>query len=114
MLKLASLSGAVFGLIALGAVGSALAMPLPAAPVDTPAAAQLVEQIHGCHHGILRDRRAFATYGWHFHDRACVRQDTAPPGWANGPGSRGSHIVPLCRYRCTFKGPVKMCEQVCR
>ena len=112
MLKttLAAFGGAV---ICLATVGAALAMPLPAAP-ESSAAATLFEPVHGCHHGILRDRRGAGASGWHFHDRACLRHDTAPPGYANGPGARGSTRTPLCSYRCKFVGPVKTCEQVCR
>ena len=105
-------------IFSLATIGAALAMPLPAAPataIASPATAALVEPVHGCHHGILRSRReAVGTGGWHFHDRACLRLDTAPPGYANAPGTRGSYATPLCSYRCRFIGPVKTCEQVCR
>lgn len=74
---------------------------------------------NGCHHGILRDARGIGTHGWHFHTRACVRRDVAPPGYASAPhhspeGVRGSYRTPFCGYHCRFVGPVKTCQQVCR
>lgn len=106
------------GLAALGASFAAGAMPLPAGP--TGPGASIVEQVHGCHRGILRDRSGTLTYGWHFHNGACSRIDVPPPGY------RGAKIydypdrewvmprTPVCRYRCDFHGPIKHCEQHCR
>ena len=112
---LSPIGGAVFSLTLIGAVGAALALPLPAAPDGVVTATAEVEQIHGCHRGIQRSvRDGFATYGWHFHTRACERRDTAPPGYASGAGTRGSYDNPRCRYVCRFTGPIKSCEQVCR
>ena len=102
----------ITGLAAMGAVSAVLAMPLPAAPSAT--AAPLAEPIHGCHHGLLRDRRGTGVYGWHFHDRACLRHDAPPPGYSDNRGLYGYYRTPVCRYRCGFIGPVKHCEQTCR
>lgn len=106
------------GFTALAAVSAAVAMPLPAAP-SSPAAS-LVEQVHGCHRGILRDRSGALNYGWHYHNRACGRVDVPPPGYSNSKiydysdRSWATWRAPVCRYRCDFHGPVKHCEQHCR
>ena len=106
------------GLAAFGTSLSVLAMPLPAAP--SRSATPVVEQGHGCHRGILRDRNGTLTYGWHFHNRLCGRVDVPPPGYRDAQlydyvdRSWSTPRTPVCRYRCDFHGPVKHCEQHCR
>ncbi len=113
-MKLASISAALaagaFSILAVGALSSAMAMPLPQSPqVAAEQDEVTVERVHGCHPGIQRDNS-----GWHFHSRACVRRNTAPPGLYDGPSYRRFYHGPICSYRCKFVGPVKTCSQVCR
>lgn len=68
-----------------------------------------VELAHGCHRGVLRDYR-----GWHYHDRACIRRNTAPPGLYDYPANRRYYRGPLCSYRCGITHGVKICRQICR
>ena len=106
--------GCLAGAISMGlaaALSGAAAVPLGKAPAAPQRAAveAPVELVHGCHRGIQRDYS-----GWHFHNRACVRVPTAPPGLYDVPAYRRYYRGPVCSYRCGFVGPVKTCSQVCR
>jgi len=97
-----------------GIASAAVALPLT---TSAPKVGTQIEQVHGCHPSLLRDRRGVGIYGWHYHDRACVRHDAPPPGYADAPSRRNvEHYwhVPVCRYQCGFVGPVKRCVQVRR
>jgi hypothetical protein len=91
------------------AVAAASAAQL--SPTSAPAATTdgTVVLVHGCHHGIQRDRG-----GWHYHGRACQRVQTPPPGLKDRSYSRRYYRGPICQYKCRFIGPVKTCQQVCR
>jgi hypothetical protein len=106
----AALAAGAFSILASAALSSAMAMPLPQPPQAVAGQPDVaVELAHGCHPGVQRDNS-----GWHFHTRACVRRNTAPPGLYGGPSYRRFHRGPICSYRCKFVGPVKTCSQVCR
>jgi hypothetical protein len=95
---------------AAAAFSGASALSLPVAPSAPAAAAEApVEFAHGCHPNIQRDHS-----GFHFHTRACVRRNVAPPGLADYYANRRYYRGPICTYRCRFVGPVKTCSQVCR
>ena len=96
---------------AAGMLSAAVALPLPLVSGESgnTRAAAPVELAHGCHSGIQRDYS-----GWHFHTRACQRQNTPPPGLYDGPSYRRFYRGPVCSYQCRFIGPVKTCQQVCR
>ena len=100
-------------LAAVGAFGLGVhaAPTAPLATTPAPAAA-LVEPAHGCHFSILRDLNV-GREGWHYHNRACGRVDTPPPGYFDRP-YRKYHKRPICRTECRFIGPIKTCDQVCR
>lgn len=92
-----------------GWLSAAAAVPL-AQPTGMPQIERApVELAHGCHRGVQRDYS-----GWHFHNRACLRVNTPPPGLYDGPSYRRFYRGPICSYRCQFIGPVKTCQQVCR
>lgn len=113
MRRLALSAALAVGFIAALAVKLAApadAMPLARGPAVAETSTQApVELVHGCHRGVQRDYS-----GWHFHDRACVRRNTAPPGLYDNPSYRRYYRGPLCTYRCRHVGPVKTCSQVCR
>ena len=84
-------------LVVAGLASAAVALPLTTTAEKSE---PQIEQIHGCHHGLLRDRRGTGVGGWHFHDRACLRHDAPPPGYADAPryrGLAGTWNVPVCR-----------------
>ena len=114
MMKLDRMSAAVaagaFSILASAALSSTMALPLSQAPRTAVEQVDVAVQLaHGCHRGIQRDNS-----GWHFHTRACVRLNTAPPGLYDGPTYRRFYRGPICSYRCKYVGPVKTCSQVCR
>ncbi len=106
----AALAAGALSILASAALSSAMALPLTQAPATaTEQPEAVVQLVHGCHRGVQRDYS-----GWHFHTRACVRRNTAPPGLYDGPSYRRFYRGPICSYRCKYVGPVKTCSQVCR
>ena len=106
----AAIAAGAFSILASAALSTAMALPLSPAPVTAAEQPDVaVELAHGCHPGVQRDNS-----GWHFHTRACVRRNTAPPGLYDGSSYRRFDRGPICSYRCKYVGPVKTCSQVCR
>jgi hypothetical protein len=107
---MAPLAAVTITLAASASITGAAALPLPGPGARPTADAGLpIELAHGCHRGIQRDYA-----GWHFHNRACVKQPTSPPGLRDIPAYRRFYRGPVCAYRCHNVGPVKTCQQVCR
>ena len=106
----AAIAAGAFSILASAALSTAMALPLSPAPVTAAEQPDVaVELAHGCHPGVQRDNS-----GWHFHTRAWVRRNTAPPGLYDGSSYRRFYRGPICSYRCKYVGPVKTCSQVCR
>lgn len=107
---IAPLAAVAVSIAASASIADLAALPLAGPGVRHAAAAGLpVELAHGCHRGIQREYA-----GWHFHNGACVKRPTAPPGLRDTPAYRRFYRGPVCAYRCRNVGPVKTCQQVCR
>jgi hypothetical protein len=86
--------------LVLGAALPADAAPLSVPAADAPAAASLVEPVHGCHRS-AQD----SINGWHRHVGPYCR------AVRSGPGERNRYSN--CRTKCQYIGPIKQCRRVC-
>jgi hypothetical protein len=88
---------AMAGLGAIAATGSAQAGFSALKGEAAAAGPGLVQQVHGCHRSVQRDRGR-----WHYHaGRSCRWVEVPPPR-------------PVCWKDCKYVGPVKVCKTKCR
>ena len=104
-------------LAASAAFTAAVALPLaPATTNGTAAGNTLIQQIHGCHRDVERDRR-----GPHYHSRRDCR-GISVRGERRGESRRDRRHRdyredrrrrPVCTEKCKYSGPIKTCKRVC-